>query len=352
LSPAVAVVGSADVQRDYAPPMRSLDAVVSAAREIGRELADKGWSLVVYSSQEPYVERDVVDGYLASGKAATGSIEVRGKSGEDVDFPGMAEHPGRVRLRPEPSNDWTVGYYRSLLSADGVLLIGGGRSTFVAGILALSRGVAVAPLAAFGGAAQQVWERIDLERDHATSEEVAALAGPWHDGSAAAVVASLTAQHERAQKAADAHLVGEARVRRRTVTGLLTSLVLLLAGLGSIPAVYTVRAGSVLGLTVLVLAPFLTSISGAIIRNTLAGAGAWLRAAALGAGAGTMAFLLFVAAQIATNPDMLTADESARRLVVFVLAVGFAGGFTSEAIYARLREENLAPTSPLHPPGG
>jgi hypothetical protein len=67
--------------------------------------------------------------------------------------------------------------------------------------------------------------------------------------------------------------------------------------------------------------------------------------------AGAIAFLLFVAAQLSTNPDLL-ASERARQLVFFVLAVGFIGGFTSETVYRKLQSQDVAQTSVLLPAGG
>ena len=85
-----------------------------------------------------------------------------------------------------------------------------------------------------------------------------------------------------------------------------------------------------------------------MIRNAYDGTGQWLRSAVLGSAAGTIAFLLFVAARLTTNPDLLT--NGARRLIFFVLAVGFIGGFTSETVYGKLRAQDVTRTSAL--PGG
>jgi hypothetical protein len=350
MPPAIAIIGSVDTTRTYDPPLKVPEIALAAAREIGRYLAEEGWRIIVYSSSEAFVEREVVAGFIESGKAAANTVEIYGRSGQTNDFPGMAEHPKCFRVVPEISDDWEVGYYRSLFTIDAMLLVGGGRSTLISGILALSRGIAAAPIATFGGAAQRVWERFNPDRDLATEEDIAAMNGPWHEGAALAVVASIGAQHRRARKVAVSSQRAERVAMRRSAISLTAAFGLLVVGLATIPAVYTLPAGTWSSLSLLVLGPFLTSISGAIIRNAADGGRNWMRAAVLGAGAGAVAFLLFVAAQIATNPSMLTADDSVRRLVVFTLAVGFVGGFTSETVYAKLRDENVIESSAIHRP--
>jgi hypothetical protein len=351
MRPVIAVIGSADPARSYDPPLKSPELACDAARELGKQLADQSCRIVVYSSAEGFIEREVAAGYVESAKAAARSVEIRGRSLQAHDFPGMRLHPDLFWIVPEVAGDWEVGYYRSLHTVDGILLLGGGRSTFIAGLIGLSRGVAVAPLSGFGGAGQKVWERLSSDRDLATNGDIATLGKPWQPGDGAVVVASLVAQLERRQAAVTKERRAEQAIQRRRTISLIVALGLLLLGLATIPPVYSLATGTWMSLSLLVVAPVLTSISGAIIRNALDDTGQWVRAAVVGAGAGTVAFLLFVAAQIATNPAMLTAD-SARRLVFFVLAVGFVGGFTSEAVYAKLRAEDVIQTSPLQPPTG
>jgi len=71
----------------------------------------------------------------------------------------------------------------------------------------------------------------------------------------------------------------------------------------------------------------------------------------LGCAAGTVAFLLFVAAQLATNPELLDGG-GVRRLIVFVLAIGFVGGFTSETVYHKLRDRDVVDSGLARPSAG
>ncbi|WP_371484010.1 hypothetical protein [Kitasatospora sp. NBC_00315] len=126
---------------------------------------------------------------------------------------------------------------------------------------------------------------------------------------------------------------------------------LLLAGLATVPLTYAASASAPLNITALILGSLLAATSGAITRTSVDSNLEWGRAAALGTAAGAVAFLLFVSAQLATSPDIL-AGPGARRLLFFVLSVGFIAGFTSDAVYARLRQQDALTMSglPAAPP--
>jgi hypothetical protein len=345
--PVVAIAGSAEAGRAYDPPLRDAEAAAAAAAELGAELAAQGCHIVVHSSDPDFLECHVVRGYVGSGHARPGSVHMRGRYGTDADFEESRLHPAVFTGAREPTADWEVTYYRSLLSADALLLLGGGRSTFVAGIIGLSRRIPIAPVPTFGGSAEKVWIRFNSERSIATEEEVAVLAHPWREGSAKAIVAGLVAQLRRKADQARAEHRAERTARRRAVSGLVVALMLLVLSLALIPLAYATPAGAWQGTAVLVAAPLLASTWGAVIRNAYDAGGHWLRAAALGSAAGVISFLLFVAAQLATNPDLLAGDGP-RQLVFFVLAIGFIGGFTSETVYARLRAQDVAEPAALH----
>lgn len=111
--PRVAVVGSVKGTRTFDPPVRQPAEARQAAEEIGRELAEAEWDLTVYSADSGFVEADVVRGYVNSGKAVAASIQVRAPLGKEV-FGEMAKHPEIFDVRPDPSRDWEVSFYRSL----------------------------------------------------------------------------------------------------------------------------------------------------------------------------------------------------------------------------------------------
>jgi len=110
--------------------------------------------------------------------------------------------------------------------------------------------------------------------------------------------------------------------------------------------VYAWTPGTAGNLTALIAAPVLVAPCGAIIRNTLDEGRRWWRTAVLGMVAGAVAGLLFVAAQLATTPDVLD-GPAARRLLLFVLPVGFIAGLTFDAVYRKLRTQDVADTTAL-----
>ncbi|MFC5925077.1 hypothetical protein [Micromonospora vulcania] len=346
-APTIAVVGSVVVGRTYDPPLRDGTVGLAAAEEIGRELAERGCRLVVFSSDEDFIEAAAVRGYAGSDQARPGSIEVRGPYRTDhAGFPEAQHRPELFDARPEPTADWEVSFYRALLHVDGILLVGGGRSTFIAGLIALSRRIAVAPVGTFGGAAEKTWQRLHGEPDAATEEDLSALVGPWRSGSARTVVASLLRQHER-------RLTERERLRRQTDTearrrarSLVAALVFLLAGLATLPANVAWRPGTWAAVALLVAGPLSAAMCGALIRNAFDEAGEWLRAAVFGAAAGALSAVLFIAAQLATNPDLLKGD-SAARLGYFVVPVGFAAGLAFDGVLAKLRGTDVVQTTPI-----
>ncbi|MEV0559943.1 hypothetical protein [Dactylosporangium sp. NPDC050588] len=349
MQPVVAIVGSADASRSYEPEVRNREAVSQAARAIGRELAAAGCRIAVFSSDPGYIEGAVVAGYVESGSAGKHSILVRGRFGSDGAFPERNAHPQVFLAAPDPTGDWEVAFCRTLLEVDAVLLVGGGRSTFTAGLIALSRGIAVAPVATFGGAAERVWRRL-AATGVAAEEDIAVLAAGPAEHRAAEVVAVLLGQHRQNRGRAAALEHDRRAASRRTAVGLTAAMALLVLTLLTIPVAYAVPAGTWQNVAVLVAAPLLASTWGAVVRNVYDGAMQWLRAAALGSAAGTVAFLLFIAAQLATNPSLFTAPGT-RSLTFFVLAVGFIGGFTSESVYRKLRDRDVVNTSALPPAG-
>jgi hypothetical protein len=348
--PVVAIVGSANVSRTYDPPIRDREQAEAAAVQLGRELALQGCRIIVYTAEQPdFIEPAVVRGFVESGAAAPKSVEIWGAYASDVNFPETRSHPTLFTTVPETTPNWEVNFYRSMLATDGVLLLGGGRSTFNAGVIALTRKIAVAPLAAFGGAAERIWHRLRLDASYVTDADLAVLGQLWQNDTAKLVVESLVAQHRRRVTDETRGRADESKRRRRSAIAVLVSFVLAVMSLTTIPLAYALPVGKWSNLAVLVAAPLLASVWGAITRNTYDGVGDWLRTAALGAASGTIAFLLFVAAQMSTNPTVLDGD-GARRLIFFLLAIGFIGGFTSQLVYRRLSEQDVVHSAAVTPP--
>ena len=171
-------MGSVDETRQFEPPVTDPGTARRACEELGGELAGAGWNLVVYSGRPSFAEADVVRGYLRSGMAPPRSIQVRAPLGK-TGFDEFSANGEAFDIHPDPSRDWEVSFYRSLAGVDGVLLVGGGRSTLITGLIALTLRIPLVTVAAFGGNAQKVWERLANERNDATGDDVAAMAAAW-----------------------------------------------------------------------------------------------------------------------------------------------------------------------------
>src|SRR5207248_7830594 len=179
MPPRAAIVGSVDTTRILEPPVKNPVLAREACAEIGRELADAGWDIEVYSANTTFIEADVVHGYLSGDAAARpNSIHVRAPVGKSA-FDEVRDYPEIFDFQPDPSRDWEVTFYRQLVRSDAVILIGGGRSTFVAGLIALAIGIPLLPLAGLGGAATKVWERLANEKGLAADEDIAEMAKEW-----------------------------------------------------------------------------------------------------------------------------------------------------------------------------
>ncbi len=346
----IAIVGSVDPQRAYDPPLDNVELARQACVDLGRELANERCGLIVYSASEGFIEPGIVSGYVNSGKAEEGSIQVRSPyGGTAADFAEAREHPELFDIRPDSSRDWKVSYYRSLVDTQGILLVGGGRSTLITGLIALAFRIPLVAVACFGGNTRIVWEALDRVRNDATQKDVSVMAADWRETSARSLVLSLVGQQQRRKAAEELARQRERGQSKRTIVSLAVAVLLLLLGLGTIPMAWASKPGTAWNLVALIVAPLFSATCGAIIRNTFDQGQDWVKTALLGFVAGAIAFLLFVAAQLATTPDILD-GPGARRLLFFVLPVGFIAGLTFDAVYSKLRAQDITRTSVLEQP--
>jgi len=349
--PRIAVVGSIDETRVFDPPVTDPVGARRACEKLGGELAGAGWDLVVYSGQSKFVEADVVRGYLGSGKAEAGSVEVRAPK-DKTGFAEFSSHREVFDIRSDSSRDWEVSYYRSLAGVDGVLLVGGGRSTLVTGLIALTLRIPVIAAATFGGNAVKVWGHLDNEyRGHAAADavDVAAMAAPWGDGSAKRLVGSLIAQRETQQRHIQENTAARRRESRRTNIGLAVISGLAVLVVAGLAVTWGWQLGTGLSIALLALLPTLAGAVGALVRTSLDRSQDWARAAVLGGAAGLITGLLYIASQLIGAPDVLdtSQSDSVRRLLFFVLPIGFVAGLTFDAVYGKLRGKDVSQADTL-----
>ncbi|MGW0778838.1 hypothetical protein ACWD01_35680 [Streptomyces sp. NPDC002835] len=339
------MVGSVDTSRTFSPPLRAVDSARDACRLLGAELSRAGCDLAVFSSKSTYIEADVVQGYAeAAGADLPGSVFAYPPRHKDVDFPLPQDSAVTVQTVRDTSGEWEVSYYRTLLTCDGVLLVGGGQSTRVAGIVALSQRVPVLPVAAFGGGASQVWVNLDKTRNGTEDADIALLGDNWQPDAAPRLVACLLRQ--RAQRQASEAAAQRAGRFRALMAGasLVLSVLCMLFAVAAIVLAPSAGPATVRSLSVLLVAPLFASVAGALIRHSFETGSSSLRAAVRGLGAGLVSVLLYCASQMLTVPTLLDSLD-VRRLLFFTVPLGFSAGFTFDLVFERLRA-GAGPTAP------
>ena len=161
MGPLIAIAGSVADKRKDELKLGDPATARKAASEIGRELATAGCRILVYSTEPEFIESDVLSGYVGSNKATPRSIQVRYPLSRPQPLaPEYAARDALFEWLPTQSSEWEVAFYRSVEEIDGMLLVGGGYSTLVGGLVAMGQHVPIVALAAFGGAASKVWESL------------------------------------------------------------------------------------------------------------------------------------------------------------------------------------------------
>jgi hypothetical protein len=142
-----------------------LTAAQTAARDIGVELAKAGFGLVVFFSDQGSLEPHVVAGYSAAVTDGHGSIRIRYAESQrgKVKFPEETDRPELFEHHLFPGQDWEGPFYRCLAEDEGIdalLLLGGARSTFIAGQIAIARRLPILAVDEFGGSAAKIWNQL------------------------------------------------------------------------------------------------------------------------------------------------------------------------------------------------
>jgi hypothetical protein len=200
------------------------EAAQGAAKELGQALAAAGWRIVVYSAGVEFLEPFVVTGFLRQRPTAGDkSVEVHAPHDSRERFAEESDDNQRAyfQRRSAPDQEWESSFYRSLSSADAVLLLGGGYSTLVAGLICLGREIPVIPVAAFGGSALKVWQHVARDAELNQLAGADALAA-WTGSTATNCVASLEAWHNKRKLARNSseQRVHELEVKSRQLDAL------------------------------------------------------------------------------------------------------------------------------------
>ena len=378
--PLVAIVGSADPARKAELGLIDPEATLRAGEEMGDALAKRQCRIIVYTAAPEYIEAAVVRGYLRSGQAGKDSVVVRypADSAEPA-FPEKVRYRGCLRFEPDTSGHWEVSFYRSLDEASGVILVGGGRSTLIAGIVAISKRIPVAAIACFGGAARDVWRDLPARHHLTTPEELQLMGQAWSPGLAPRLVEALFAQMDRLAEEERLRHLAEAEEKQRLAreaeerqhveirrqqqlrrAAWVAAAIMLLAIAGA-AALWNVSTHYDWLVVVLFILPAATGVAGANIKRILdayrGGSSSRAKYSAtvspLGLAAGAVAGVLYSVGQFTAFPDLTGAGvadtvvkqamaKQAAHLIPFALVVGVIGGFTSERFFGQLV---------THPPG-
>lgn len=348
IDPIIAIVGNVTTSPD-AP---------AAAEALGRELAKAGLRILVYSSGADYLEGYVVRGYVASGTATPRSIQVRYPlHGQKPAFPEQQTHGEVFDWRPDHSQDWEMSFYQSLNEVDGILLMGGGESTMIAGLVALGHGIAMLPLADFGGKAAKVWEALQPGRDLPSADDVSMMARPgWADDQAAECVTALRDQIARKAELAKQRRIEERRKEISVTLHAFVAMLLFLLAVVSVFVAWGWQISQIAAIGMLFMSPLLAGVAGSTVRlvfDVRQGSApltsqSAVTTAALGLIAGGVAGMLFITAQVTTAPataGQIVSTEQARRLVPFGVLIGFVAGLTLDAVFRKLMASDVVEVS-------
>jgi len=339
----ICIVGSVDTERIPALSLDRPEQGTELAEEIGRQLAQRGHRIVVYSAAPTYLECHVVRGYVESGLAKPGSIRVLtlAAGASDLRFAESTDHPELFEWRYERAEGWEAAFYRSLRDHDGVVVVGGADSTYIAGMVALAVGSPLLAITAFGGAARKVWEQIRPDQDLPSAQgrsDMASAPSPE-------MVGRWLNELEKQRRAAGRRTVGRS-VSRIATTPMAATYGVMAALVFAMPVGYVLDriiggptaalddggrgfsfAAALMAVLVFVL-PVVAGIAGASLRTVLLRHEALsMRQTLLGAVAGGSTGLLFVLAQCLSNPFWTSFT-----VLVFGIIAGALGGFTLDQL--------------------
>jgi hypothetical protein len=344
----IAIVGNVIAQ----PFQADRDRAKQAAGALGRELAIAGHRIAVYSSDPCFLEPHVVSGYISSQSAQPSSIYAKyPREKGKIDFPERATHASVFVLQPDSNADWEASFYESLSEVDGALLMGGGRSTLIAGLVAMGRGTAVLAIPSFGGYAQKVWNALS-GGSRMTEDEKAILAGPgWNDNTPKAVIGLFETYWNREKERERMRRLETAKISAETKRNTLMAVLLFLVAATCIllTALYPDLPLEYLAAMLVAGAPS-AGISGATIR-TLADLGQnrlprVARPTYLTVALGTVAGILSVL--LIALPQLLAASRAPEAKAVILAGVipaalltAFFAGFALDQFYRKLRNVEL-----------
>ena len=353
----IAIIGSADPTRNvttenpnpefpYKPPVDT-ELARRMAKAIGGEIARQGCRLLVYDSDNKFIEGEAVSGFVEAAAGKTGSIVVRQPQTQAPTlFPEEqdAKHRALFDRRVDASEHWEVSFYRSIADdADGVILIGGANSVLIAGQVAIGARVPLVALEKSGGSASSVWKSIRPDVDLATSEEHSRMALDLTPEAVTRWVTALLDQRQRRLRVETKEIRSHASI---AIAMFVVALVCAFAG-----HLYPLKWGA-LPTALLLFSTLLGGGSGAAIRMVFErryGVGALVTPSlmvtlGLGMISGGLAGLLYIVSQ---PGDVVLTENSALRLISIVTVVAVVAGLTAETVFRKLLGVDVVRTQAL-----
>jgi hypothetical protein len=340
----IAIIGSADPTRNRTPenedPAFAYDPPVDTelapriANLVGAELARRGCQLLVYDSDNKFIEGEAVTGFVNASDGTPASIEVRQpRTRKPKLFPEEAGQPRLFERQVDTNDQWEVSFYRSIAGADGVVLIGGANSVLIAGQVAIGARVPIVALEKSGGSASLVWRSVRPDVDLPTREEHALMAQDLTPEVVGQWVTTLLDQRQRRFRVETKEIRSHAFI---AIAMFVVALVLAFAGY-----LFT-RPQLGLPTWLLLFSTLLGGGSGAAIRMVFErryGVGALVTPSimvtlGLGMISGGLAALLYIVSQ--PGEVDLTGSSAALRLVSIVTVVSVVAGLTAETVFRKL----------------
>jgi hypothetical protein len=349
--PRVAVVGGF-FNLDRSDAALGRDARVYA-ETLGAALAEAGFGLVVYFSDDLSLEPHVVRGFVAALTAdvSEACIDVRYSEAQrgEVSFPEQAARPNLFTEDAFPGPNWEAPFYRSLASRNSVqavLLMAGGQSTLNAGQVSVGHGLPLLAIDKYPGAAQLLRSELAIRQSGYPSA---------HSLTPSQLVDWLA---KRQVEEAEKHRLVQLREveyerltsQRRAATWFAVALVALLATLAfgllgtNNPRVLLVTMGAAL---------VTAGATGALVRGLTTSTmklDPWL-AGLLGAAAGLVVGLAYLIPQLIGAPGMLDSSTNVIKATdkiqyLSVTLVAFGAGIGFDTIFRRIQQEaESAPVS-------
>ncbi len=154
-------------------------------RRLGACLAESRMRLLVWSSDPRFIERDVVDGFLGVPSPRRNSIICIWNQDHYPDFPHQDKNGGPILLKRSHHDEWEIGFYESIKKeADAIVLLGGGATTLIAGLVAASWGKALFATPHYHGKAEMLYKWMHTTSNSVASapiseEDIDLMSRPW-----------------------------------------------------------------------------------------------------------------------------------------------------------------------------